>query len=125
MLRNSANSARSTQHSALSTRDSSKYLWDDLPRFFAQEVHHLSFAVETHHPAGDGSRMFRGCGADDLLHFRDVRSVHTEDVQAQPQQQKSVQWFASHFTTDAYTRAVSSPGADDVSDELKDRRVCG
>jgi len=26
---------------------------DDLPRFLAEEVHHLSFAVEAHHPAGD------------------------------------------------------------------------
>lgn len=35
-----------------------KNLWDDLPRFLAQEVHHLSFAFKTHDAPRHQAGMF-------------------------------------------------------------------
>src|SRR6185437_5344792 len=67
-----------------------KRFGDDLARFFAQEVHHLSFTVETHHPPGNVPCMFNCSGADDLLHLRHIWGIQGEDVQLQPKQQESV-----------------------------------
>src|SRR4051794_16331633 len=55
-----------------------KSLGDDLPRLFAQEMHHLSFAVETHHATCDVPCVLHRGRADDLLDLRDVRAVHAE-----------------------------------------------
>src|SRR5687768_4735591 len=51
----------------------SKSLGDDLSRFFAQEMHHLSFAVEAHDAARDLFRVLERRRADNLFDLRDVR----------------------------------------------------
>src|SRR4051812_14964473 len=71
----------------LKTSSLLKSLWDDFPRFFAEEMHHLSFAVKTHHAPCDLFCVFHGRGADNFFHLRDVRTVHAEYRQAQPQEE--------------------------------------
>src|SRR5687768_11655382 len=53
----------STDHGPLTNKRldrSLKSFRDVLPRLFAQEVHHLSFAVEAHDLAGNLPRVFHG-----------------------------------------------------------------
>src|SRR5688572_7525322 len=61
-----------------------KSLWDELPRLFAEIVHHLSFAVEAHHLARYFARVVHAGGADDLFDLRNVRAIHAERVQPEP-----------------------------------------
>src|SRR2546430_1688351 len=79
-----------------------KCLWNELPLLSAQEVHHLSFAVEAHPLARHLARVFQGGGADNFFPLRDIRAVHAERVEPESQEQESVQRIARHFTTDAH-----------------------
>src|SRR5258707_7003549 len=90
-------------------------LWDDFSRFLSQKMHHLSFAVKAHDPAGHLLCVLEGSRADNFFHLRDIGAVHAEDVQAQSQEKQSVQRIAAHFTTDADADGVSLTGADRIT----------
>ncbi len=50
----------------------------DLPRFFAQEVQYLSFAVEAHDASGYLPRVLERRQTNNFFNLADVRAVHRE-----------------------------------------------